>query len=709
MKRLTFEQWALLLYAIGLWALGVFYLLRWPIVAADTDLWFHLSHGQYLFEHHRISDHSYFSFITPPRLWLNYAWLFQAILYVIYTWWGGYYGLLVFRAAMYAVTMALIARYLYRTWDRHRVFSWPIVLFTVYCMVMILRDTLLRPHLLTYALISAFLLLLEFPTRVTLVLPLLAIVWCNVHGVMYPILILLAGVYVLEHFLTRLRGDRFKTEQLRTLLLPATLSCLAIYLTPHGTSLIPLPFVPKAYIQTMVREFRLLTPPELSSIHITEWAPTYLSVFNLLLAAAGLSALTAIIRRRLKVSHWILFLAGVFLLQHGVRFFNECSLLSLPILAANPPLSPAKGRGRMPVVVRWTVIVMLMAMPVAFLGKGFERRSRYPLSARYLPEGVAAFLTTVDVGGTVLNEPNFGGYLRWALYPRYKIFIDLEGPMYFTNADFYQAINAFADKGVLGSLIDQYRPTFIAGPMTGQTFRRMMSSFSHYVPVFVDDAAILYVDQEQQRALAEHYRLNVLAALRLDDEGGVFRFEESQRGPALEELTRLTQLYPHGRIANYLAGTLLCEQGKYDEARVHAEAVLRTAPDSPLGYQLLGDVWKGLGMFDRAVACYRRALKREEGEAALRGIYRNIGLICLKERRFQRAYRALRKGVQPYDARTPVEDLCLLGYSAFFAGKREEGAGILRFTSTYRAGGDTAACGKTLKAELAHGAGMVSR
>ena len=85
---------------------------RSPIRFLDSDLWIHLSGGRYLLEHHAVPRESFFSFISPPREWLSYAWLFQGILYLLYTWLG-YYGPILLRTAMYFMLVITVCRFLF--------------------------------------------------------------------------------------------------------------------------------------------------------------------------------------------------------------------------------------------------------------------------------------------------------------------------------------------------------------------------------------------------------------------------------------------------------------------------------------------------------------------------------------------------------------------------------------------------------------------
>ena len=102
-----------LLYACALLGmLGVLFLL-YPIRYIDSDLWIHLSDGRYFFDHHAIPNDSYFSFLDPPRASPNFRWLFQVLVYRLFTW-GGYQALIVLRAGLYLLSAAAILGLLWK-------------------------------------------------------------------------------------------------------------------------------------------------------------------------------------------------------------------------------------------------------------------------------------------------------------------------------------------------------------------------------------------------------------------------------------------------------------------------------------------------------------------------------------------------------------------------------------------------------------------
>jgi tetratricopeptide (TPR) repeat protein len=299
---------------------------------------------------------------------------------------------------------------------------------------------------------------------------------------------------------------------------------------------------------------------------------------------------------------------------------------------------------------------------------------RYPFSATGLPQGVATFLNRVDATGNVLNPSGSGGYLRWTLYPKYRILMDMES--FFTDEDFYVGRYAFLDPEVLNRILVRYEPSFITVPLGITTFRALIRQFPDYVPVFVDDAEVLYVNRTHYPDLAQRYQLTALDPFQLftDD------LDEMTSDPArnqlfMEEIRRLLAVYPEGGNTNHVVGWILNRESAYDRALPHAEVMIRSFPEFPQGYVLKGHSLRGLGLQDQAYEAYRLALKH--ADSAQRGpIYKLMGTVRLSQHRYGEAYRLLVKGVDVLSPVTSREDLLALGVAAAQAGRMKEAEAI---------------------------------
>ena len=664
------------LYIALLILVSAYYLVKWPIMLLDTDLWYHLNGGRYIAEHWRIPTESFFSFLSPPRAYVDYYWLFQLVVYSIYKS-SGYYGLIAFRALAYCATMALIFWYLFnKKGTRAPVYF--VILFFLSFTALMWRSQMVRPHLTSYFFIIAFLYVLEFGgTRSLFLLPLMALLWTNLHGRYYPLLILIVGAYLVELCIRRFRrGTPFATREKFYLAICIT-SLALICATPHGFGLIHVPFVSTEYASSYIGELRRLNPHDLLSFQMTDFVPNELTAFNLLLMLSCLSMLHGLARKTLRISHLLLFLGGLFMLSKGNRFVNECILLALPVLRANTPFTlPEKVPWKIR-PVRPLLLLMLLLVPFLFVRAFYANRPHYPFSVRYLPVGVTTFLNRIEARGSVLNEPDTGGYLEWMLYPRYRIFMDMEVPFLFRDEDYQVASSAFGNQAVLGSVISKYRPPFIAVPLGNMRFKELIGNYKNYVPVFFDDVAVLYVDAQQYPEVAKQYALREVDPFTLIG-GNVGLMEEKARARYLKELLALIRVYPDGGLANEVVARIYLAEKSYANVLPHAEVFIRNWPELPAGFQLKADALMKLGRYQGAISNYEKALKTTDPSIATE-IYRNLSSCYSQARDRKRAYVYLRKAVDPFSPFTSHADLYDLGVAALDAGRPEEARTYLTF------------------------------
>ncbi len=84
------------------------FFLKLPILGCgDVDLWYHLNHGRYIWQNLSLPDSGFFSFIAQDRSWTNYYWLFQLLVYLIYSILG-YWGLILLKAILFAGILSVI-------------------------------------------------------------------------------------------------------------------------------------------------------------------------------------------------------------------------------------------------------------------------------------------------------------------------------------------------------------------------------------------------------------------------------------------------------------------------------------------------------------------------------------------------------------------------------------------------------------------------
>ena len=142
---------------------------------------------------------------------------------------------------------------------------------------------------------------------------------------------------------------------------------------------------------------------------------------------------------------------------------------------------------------------------------------------------------------------------------------------------------------------------------------------------------------------------------------------------AIHELSRAVELRPDHPRASYLLGVAYARQGD-DTAAISSLERAATArrvgvdrPGFPEAWLALADVQRRRGDDDAAIDAYRAALDSGVGDSSMRAeIYRGLGTVYLRQRRYDKAVRELRKAVAatPDDAETQG----LLGRALYLRG-----------------------------------------
>ena len=669
----------LLLICLGcIFTVGAYHFFSWPISGgADTDLWYHLNGGRYFFEHNKPADSGFFSFIADDRNWANYYWLFQAVVYSIFSLFD-YQGLVIFRAAFYLLFMIAILLFLLKDCQRDDVYLYVTVIAVIFFLALIPRYfATLRPHMFSYFLIVMFLLILESRNKYGLfALPLLAVAWCNLHGVEYPVLMLICFAYLAEILVVRIKCRTPLNRQVVWEVVSILLAVYGVFATPFGSGLLFSPFLSAPYQHLYIGELGRTGLAGLISINLATVKSSFSSLSNILLVVALLSCLNGVLTKRMKVSHILLFAGGVFLLTRAYRFRYEFVLLCLPIIRSYPLLPPNMKKGAIAKAGRIAVVAILSIISIGFLHKVFQPKPHYPLSKSNIPAGISAFLNHVDAGGKILNFPGHGGYLQWELNKSYTIFMDLE-MMLFTDEDIFMVTNSFTDKNVMAKVIQQHNPGFIAPRLSNRKFKEMVSSFPQYQAVFFDDVAVLYVDRNQHPRVAAENGLGVLDPFGLQ-QLNIAELSDREADVLLKKLKNIQAMYSQGFLVNQMLVQLYRKFANYDMALQHTEQITKNFPERLTGFQLKGDVLKAQQNSEAALESYKKALA-VAGDNDKSALFRKISGCYLDVGQPKKAYRSLKEAVNLFAPGTSYRDYYDLGRLALAAGDRKDGVMFLRF------------------------------
>jgi tetratricopeptide (TPR) repeat protein len=653
------------------------YFITWPIVMYDTDLWYHLTGGRYFWQNGTIANDAFFSYIAPSKSWYNYYWLFQAVIYKIFQW-TGYYGLVLLRCLLYFLTAFFISRFFLQQRENRTELLIGLSLFICCTIVILNRELLVRPHLFSYLFIVLFLYILECRREKIWLLPLLGVFWSNLHGIEYPVMFLIVFAYIAEIYWRQLRKKppADPTGHKEKWLLIAVF--YTIFLTPGAIELVQTPFAVSfqsaAHQNLYVAE---LLPFSFRNLFV--FAPVTMkglisSLQNIIVLLAAFFFLISLWKRKLRISHAILFFCSILLLAKHIRFTCEFTLLSLPLLRHGTHLIAENDRfPRRFVGLALPAAVILL--PILIFSSEFGNRPVYPFSESNLPAGVVRFLNSHTPGGRILNEPNTGGYLPWALGQKFKIYMDMQMTI-FSDTDFATAHNAFFDPNVFKAFIQRYDPSFISVSLNRYDFKKVVATDARFVPVFFDHAELLYVNRDHYRGLADDYGLKAIDPFRFreikyDD----LSAETLSRMSA--EAARMVDQDPMNFSANQIICGISVARRQYDQALSHADGIIRYYPELSHGYSLKADALFGMERYEEAARLYQKAM--DMGQTAKpENVYWNLHAAYVKLKEYKKAYRLLSKYVNPFAPNTDYRDIYQLAMSAASVGNTGDAVTFLK-------------------------------
>jgi hypothetical protein len=265
--------WRVLLAPIvgALWAAATLFN---PRLFNDQDTNWHLATGQLILRTHRIPTADPFSWPAAGRPWVTHEWLSEVVMALAFRA-GSWTGLALLTATALAMILTIIAvragQGLAPRWA---------ALAVIMMAAALAPTTLIRPHLLAFALLSAWTALLIDARRRDAVPPwwslVILILWVNMHA-SWILGIGLAGVFGLEALLhSRARWATFRSW------LVFGLACLAVTLiNPQGLVAWTYPFeVSSMTALHIIGEWRPMDPRR-DALHLASFAVVIVCVARL--------------------------------------------------------------------------------------------------------------------------------------------------------------------------------------------------------------------------------------------------------------------------------------------------------------------------------------------------------------------------------------------------------------------------------------------
>jgi len=474
---------------------------------ADADTGYHIRAGDYILETRTVPKHDIFSYHSPPLPWMAHEWLSEVVMAVLHRI-SGLTGVVIFFSLLISLTYALLFRYM-RVYNRNIVFD---VLIILLALVSSQIHWLARPHIFSLFLMVIWYHILDTyqndqSDRLVL-LPLIMLLWVNLHGG-YLTGFILTGVYFLGDLIGYFRSreeERDRALRKAKYLGYVIVACLLVSLVnPNGYRILLFPFrlVTETFIMDNVGEFH---------------SPNFHKPMPFKYMLLALLGMLAISRKSVDFIGVVLVLLFTNMTLFSARYIPLFAIVAAPVLSkqAESLLATAqesrwasslkKRSGKIATIDAsakgyvWPVAGGLLVVFLIAVGS-----IAFRFDGKIKPVAAVEFLRREHIDGNMYNNDEFGDYLIYATYPRYKVFFDGRSDMYGS-----ERLKEFMKMTIFGpgweKIVEKYDIRwFFIGSDTVLT--RYLLERPEWRLIYSDNVANIHVkNSDEYRYLIDKYR-----------------------------------------------------------------------------------------------------------------------------------------------------------------------------------------------------------
>jgi len=417
----------------------------------NGDVWWHLATGRWIIQHNQVPHWDIFAF-NKPNPWILTQWLGSVFYFICYGL-GGLVGLKVLRVILCLLPIGLFALH-----TRRKVPPLAILVLAYLLAMSLYTRCMLRPFLLNFIFISIFLItLVRFKENgqawYLMPIPLLGILWVNIHMGSFVYGGLLLGCFLLESFIGLLRNLKDNRPDWRKaaygfkgLGAVSILYLLVFFLNPYG-------------LQGTLHPLRVFLIPDYIhfphlSAHIKELLPPDY-IFSVrggwVIGLFLITTVSILSQRRREMALILIWLISLMLFmrsQRGSVFFALASVYTISEYWPRALLSRIVLTEAQKEIIHRSLIGVFIILLVAGTGRKIQKyyvvdgisRSVLAQRLRHGPREVVAFMWRNNLHGPVFCDDQTGDFLLWCCYPRFKPFIDTRQVDFESYYQYFEAI-----------------------------------------------------------------------------------------------------------------------------------------------------------------------------------------------------------------------------------------------------------------------------
>lgn len=414
------------LKSLNLFLLAVFLVLFFYRPIETEDVWWHLSLGQWIEQHHAIPHSDVFNINTETIEWSPTYWLGSYLIYKTYEI-GGLDGLKIFRTLFFSFLLLIFVLKLLK----HLPKSLTIILALLICFAIDSR-ILLRPLIFNFLFVLIYLQLLyqhrdKTKSNQIYTIPLLSILWFNLHLGAFVYGTIILAVFGLSSLINYIQyGSEHPLEKTKLLqLILVTIGHLTAFLVnPYGLkgalSCYHLVLQPSGINQKLFFNTVLEMQP-----------PTNILTFNGIwfFLLIGIVLLLLIKNKNTKLIDWLIFIIPTFSYIYSARsielFIGSMMILiwrlcrnitPAEIQIKQKPFRNLNMALQIAVFLYLSAYIFLLLNQKAYVNSKFIPKLAMQMDA-YNPNEAVALLKKHNIIGPVFAWEGYGGSIIWNAYP----------------------------------------------------------------------------------------------------------------------------------------------------------------------------------------------------------------------------------------------------------------------------------------------------
>ena len=308
-------------YTIGIsFLLICFSLFMTLLFHKESDYFWHIKAGEYMFNNKEILTKDIFSWFMNGKYWMSHEWAFDYLIYLLKYLFGNAH---LFIYPFICITSLLLILFFSnrKNYLKNIIFSlvW-IMAFLIFCVFIQARPHMISFIFLALAIWFLYDLFKNEKSKKIYFLPLVTLFWANFHGgssnLSYIFCLVFVIIGLFKFKFSKIESERINKKQILKYLSVALMCALVICINPHGVRMLLYPY--SNIIDTVMINF------------ISEWQPTTLSNINhypyfiLIVFIAGVLLFS---KEKIKFIDLTLFGIAVFLGLKSIRFWGYTYIL----------------------------------------------------------------------------------------------------------------------------------------------------------------------------------------------------------------------------------------------------------------------------------------------------------------------------------------------------------------------------------------------